>query len=169
MPERPKPSSIMHAPRWAPEDYRQRPRDYDPKIADHIIDMIEQGETLSAICGGDRDLPLPGTFVRWAEDEDELGRKYERAVRIGSIVHNDEILEEGRKGNGLNVHALKLHTERALPGKFGPRAAMAPPPAREDTSAGIDHGAELRRKIEQMADRARQRLVASQAPGANGA
>jgi len=142
--------------RWTDEDYRSRPRDFDPLLADQILERLENGEMLPEICRMSLSLPLPATFLRWLEEDQALADRYARSRRLGNEVNFDEIVAEARSGRPdapTRVAALKHHTERSEPEKYGPRVTNRNVDVPDDRPAGIDHAAEFRRRIEAMAAR----------------
>lgn len=154
-----RPIPTMPKLRWTADDYRQRPREYDPLCADIIIDHVNNGETLSVICLNDRDLPLPGTFLLWTEQEPELAVRYNDALRRGTDLNFGRIAEEATNADGMSsirIAGLKHYTERAYPEKYGPRSIiknLTPKDQENELPGGYDFTAEFRRKIESMAKR----------------
>lgn len=144
-------------PLFTPEDYRSRPRDFDPATAELIIDRVLNGETLLEVCLGDRDMPLPGTFLRWLEDDPTSKNAYEEALLISARVQMDEILSESWNANtfvaGNRMRALQHRVERLNPNRFSPRATIHTPPKEGDDDATVDYGAEVRRKLDAIARR----------------
>jgi len=142
--------------RYTADDYRSRPKDYDPRLADMIVEMTRQGETLPAICA-DGDMPLPGTFLLWCRDEPELEARWVEARKHGTDLHHDEMMEYGLSGAPdapVKVAALKTHVEREWPEKYGTRSLVrVSQPTEQDLAGGIDYSAELRRKLDLMAER----------------
>lgn len=165
---KPKPTTRIHEPRWSDEDYRRRPGpdDYDPDVGRMIVRMIANGETLGAVCGNNRDYPLPGDFLVWCQREPELDALYRAARAIQAEVLLDGIVEDSRTGvwdSSIRVQAGRIHVEKTYPARFGPRAVVPITPSKEQNGDDRepDYTAELRRKIEAMASRA-----AAEAPGA---
>jgi hypothetical protein len=141
---------------WTPEEYRQRPKDFDPALADMIVERVANGETLMTICR-DRDYPLPATFLRWVGQDPTLGEQFAEAQALRSELMMDDILHvaddmDSKRGRN-RLDARKFHAERMLPGKYGPRAYVTNATAKEDAGGGIDWGADVRRKLESMAKR----------------
>lgn len=160
MPTTPKPSHSKKDSRWTPEEYRQKPRDWTPHLEEIVLDRIANGDLLVDICA-DRDLPLPGTFLRWCdEDPSGLGDRYRKALAIGMDVNFDEAVSEAFGSDvfraGLRSRALMQRAERGLPAKYGPRATVIPGKgggSDDDQPAGIDYAAEVRRKLQAISDR----------------
>jgi hypothetical protein len=156
---RPIPQVTIYQPRWAPEDYRQRPKDFDPELTEEIIVKIMNGETLNALCANNRDYPLPGTFLLWLRQEPDYGAKYRRAKEIQTELLVDGILEDGKAGTwdaSTRVRAGQIYAEKTDPGRYGPRATIITT-RDEDAEPVTDHTLELKRKINAMAERAKQR------------
>lgn len=142
--------------RYTPDEYRQRPRDFDPGLADEILQRVENGETLVAACF-ERAMPLPATFLTWVDDDPNLAERYEVALRRGTDVVFDEALEaafdaDTHRGS-LRHKALMTRAERLMPERYGPRAVLKTGPEKDDATSGIDHQAEVRRKLGAMAKR----------------
>jgi hypothetical protein len=153
------PQTTIYQPRWAEEDYRQRPMDFDARIADAIIVRIMNGETLNALCSNNRDYPLPGTFLSWMEQEPEHNLRYRRAKAIQAELLVDGILEDGKSGvwdASTRARAGQIYVEKTDPGRWGQRAVVPVQPP-SDSAPVADHTHELRRKINAMAERAKAR------------
>lgn len=144
------------APRWTPDDYRQRPTEYDPLVAERILRRVENGEMLPAICATDRDMPLPGTFLRWVDLDSDLKKEYNLARQRGTEVNVDEAVVAAQSRNaavgGNESRALMWHAERQWPEKYGPRAFVKTKEG-EVEDGGVDYRAEVRRKIDLLAEK----------------
>lgn len=140
-------------PRYTPDEYRQRPRDYNPGLAQEIIDRIANGQSLTEVCD-DRDMPLPATFLRWCRTDPTLGMEYEQAIRDRADVLVEEMQELASGPDPqrarVEVDARKWTAERLVPAKYGARSYQLQPKPEED-KGGVDYAAELRRKIERLA------------------
>lgn len=151
--------------RWTPEEYRQKPRTYDPRLCDIIIDRLYEGETLTEICE-DRDMPTPGTFKRWCSTEPNLADAVREAEEVGYSVRHDALLSsvmdepDTRRGE-LLLKSLVFTLQTGFPAKYGPRATVNLP-QKEDEGGGIDYSREVRDKIEAMAVNAR---TSAESPG----
>lgn len=155
---RPIPQTSLYQQRWTEDDYRRRPKDFDPEIAQQIIDRVMNGETLNALCNNNRDYPLPGTFLTWLELEPSFAVKYKQAKAIQAEVLMDGILEDGKSGTWdaqTRVRAGQIYAEKTSPEKYGSRAMLIEQKKPEELP--IDPTAELRKKINSMAERARER------------
>lgn len=143
-------------PRWTPDDYRTRPRDYDPALAEIICERISNGEMLPAICTSDRDMPLPGTFLRWCELDPMLNKEYISARRRGAEINLDESViasEMTNLGQAMLVsRVLKEHSQLIDPARYGPRSTLKLAEGGSE-DGGIDYRSEVRRKIEALAAR----------------
>lgn len=141
---------------YQPEEFRQRPREVDFVICDEIIDRIANGETLNQICQGNRDFPLPGTFLRWCEEDPSLAERHEAARRRGADVNFDEALEMAYHPDAQRARilseALFKHVEKTAPEKYSPRSVNKNVDPDKD-KGGYDASAELRRRVEEMAAR----------------
>jgi len=143
---------------------------YDADIADVIIEMVSSGEVLTDVCL-DRDMPLPSTFLRWCREEADLGDRYRDALEIGTEVTFDEAVSAAHDSDtaraSVRWRALMTRAERQMPEKYGPRATIRSTKELEDEAAGIDYGAEVRRRLGAMVERM-QRGAASPDPAAAG-
>lgn len=141
--------------RFDHDDYRSRPRELDHVKFDLICDRISNGETLVEICDADRDMPLPGTFLKWCEEDPSLAEEHDKARRRGADVNFDSSVDAAFDADysrgRVRAEALRYHVERTHPEKYSPRATLNVPEKKEP--AGHDAGAELRRRIEAMAAR----------------
>lgn len=151
--------SIVRKPTRFFEDrsgYRSRPREYEPELADTIIDMVSCGELLSDICL-DRDMPLPSTFLRWCDEDDKLRERYVKAQEYGAEVSFDEAtsvaFDSDVARGSVRWRALMTRAERMMPDKYGPRATLRQTKEVEDAAAGIDYASEVRRRFNAMAER----------------
>lgn len=154
---KPIPQVTIYQPRWAEEDYRQRPKEFDPDIAQAIIERVLNGETLNSLCANNRDYPLPGTFLLWMEQEPEYHLRYRKAKNIQTELLVDGILEDGKAGTwdaGVRVRAGQIYAEKSDPMRYGPKATVYIP-RQEEEAPQVDHTVELRRKIAAMAERAK--------------
>jgi len=144
-------------PRWTPDDYRLRPKEYDPTLAEIIIERIGNGEMLPAICSSDRDMPLPGTFLRWCELDPLLDAEYVSARKRGTEVNLDEMLVATSMTNVgqaiLVARTLKDHIQMTDPSRYGPRSTVKTSPEGGNEDGGIDYRSEVRRKIEALSAR----------------
>ena len=126
---------------------------------------VMNGETLNALVANNRDYPLPGTFLMWLRQEPEYNLRYRRAKEIQTELLVDGILEDGKAGTwdaGVRVRAGQIYAEKTDPGRYGPKAAVWMPPQQEsDSGPVVDHTAELKRKINAMAERAKERAAAA--------
>lgn len=148
------PVMARNFPRWTPDEYRQRPRDFDPGLTQQICDRVANGEALSEICD-DRDMPLPATFLRWLRQDDTLASEYRQALLDRSDVLVEELLvvaglsDSKEAKNQIDVR--KFHAERLNPEKYAARSNVNLRTPNEPDAAGIDYGAQVRRKLAAMA------------------
>lgn len=144
-------------PRWTPDDYRLRPKEYDPTLAEIIIDRIGNGEYLPSICASDRDFPLPGTFLRWCELDPILDADYVAARKRGTEVNLDEmaVASYGKdvKQAILVSRTIKDHIVMTDPLRYGPRSTVKTTGEGDKEDGGIDYRSEVRRKIENLSSR----------------
>ena len=150
------------ASRWTREDYDRRPKEFDPDIAQRILEMLENGEILDFICVQDRDFPLPGTFMRWVDQEPELSIQYAASMRRRSAVIFENAIaaaESGEWDAATRMRAAQHYAERMSPERFGrPSASVASQTpntqAANDQPSSPDYFNELKKRIDAMAARA---------------
>jgi hypothetical protein len=150
------PQVTIYQPRWAEEDYRRRPKDFDPDITLMIIERVMNGETLNALCANNRDYPLPGTFLLWLEQEPDMAARYRRAKTIQTELLVDGMIEDGKAGTwdaGTRVMAGRHYVEKTDPARYGPRATIFTPPPAEPDVTHAEVASAVKVKINQMADR----------------
>jgi hypothetical protein len=68
-----------------------RPKRYDPKMAERILERLANGETATQICR-DPDMPQYSALKRWERDNADFSRRYEIARRQCCEYHTDEII-----------------------------------------------------------------------------
>ncbi len=141
---------------YTPEEFRKRPREFDPALADLIVERVLNGEGLAEICS-DRDYPMAGTFLQWVNRDPDLAQAYTEALKIRADLHVEQMLNVADDYNTQRARnmmdARKFAAEKILPGKYGPRAYTTVTTTEEKDVAGIDYGADVRRKLEAMAER----------------
>lgn len=141
-----------------PEEYRQRPAREGISYAlfRTILMRLENGESLKAICA-DRDMPTRGAFLTWVVEDPEREAEYRRAreFQIHAIVDEMVDIADGPDPQKARVQleARKFLAERVLPRIYGPRSYMTTSEKPDAEPGGVDHTAEVRKKIEGMAAR----------------
>lgn len=139
-------------PPTIPEAYRQRPTAFCPRTADLVLMRLENGESLAKVCE-DIDYPLPGTFLRWVEDDEALRGRYEAARRIRSHVLVDKMIDAGEMADAqrgrLRMDAYRTVAEKTAPDIYGRGRGDTPPGS--DGRPLVDHVSELRQQIEKIA------------------
>ena len=106
---------------------------YDPVIAQEILELLADGQTLLAICKDER-FPTDATVRRWALDLDHIfSSQYTRAREIGYHNMADEIVEIGNEVHEssdavararLRVETRKWLLSKALPKIYGDKLAL---------------------------------------------
>lgn len=158
---------LTGASRWAPAEYKQRPRELDLLKADEIVMRLENGEMLPDICDS-RDMPMPGTFRRWCAEEPELEKRYQAARRIAADLSVDAAVAESFRTSDARLakvrsDALFRHAEKSLPERYGNRLpGRDSKPDAEEPGAGVDYQALLLRKLEDVASRQTERARAAE-------
>ena len=155
--------------RYTSQDYRDRPREPDPETVDYILERVANGEALDEIVEPDRDLPLPGTFLRWLREDPTLEERYRVAMHSNYDIAHHRILPAAYSDERyaqLQVNALKMYIEMGAPQKYGPRSVVKTLGPDDEDVAGVDYAADIRREIETMARNmeARARAAADSQP-----
>lgn len=71
---------------------------YSPKLADLVIQAIEEGSTLTAALG-QKGMPQLSTILRWCDKVPEFNERLERARRALSITLHDSVIEIAKTAN----------------------------------------------------------------------
>jgi len=83
-----------------------RPTIRTEAMVDEIIRRLAEGEFLAAICR-DEGMPHPSTFRRWADEDDELSRRFARAREDGEEAILAETLAIADDASGDFVPSKK--------------------------------------------------------------
>lgn len=144
-------------PLWRDANARQRPKEVDYQLCDRIFEAVANGADLVSLCTYDRDLPLPGTFLRWVQRDPTLAQEWQEALTIRTTVGVEEMLLVAEDSNPhrarVRFDARRFHAERLMPQRYGPRAYLHNGDKPENDAP--DYGSEIRRKLDQMAQRHR--------------
>src|SRR5437764_15196165 len=95
--------------------------EFDPALADEILERSADGDSLASICGEQR-MPDERSVRRWARNHGDFGAKYAVARRLGYEKRADELLEIADDSsavwidtddrlkplNGAHVHRARL-------------------------------------------------------------
>jgi hypothetical protein len=138
---------------YTPEEYRQKPREFNPLLAERVIVRIANGESLNDICQ-EREMPLPSVFLGWVEMDEELRKAYDKARvhRTQLLVDSMISVSRGPDDKKARTHneVAKFHAEKLIPEIYGTGQDRR---RQENEIARPDSRAELRRRIEEMAAR----------------
>lgn len=141
-------------PRWTPSDFRDRPRDYAPRVAQEMCDQLANGMLLPQVCELSLEYPLPATFLMWVEQNPELAQLYSQAVRLRTDIMLDEAVLASQlpdpTSGSVRSRTLLDHVKLSNPDKYGGGQK-----ARPDDVQRPDYGSEVRRRIESMAKKIR--------------
>src|SRR5947209_5175497 len=66
--------------------------EYDPVLADEILERLADGDSLASICC-DEEMPDERSVRRWARNHGDFGAKYAVARRLGYEKRADKLLE----------------------------------------------------------------------------
>lgn len=110
-----------------------RPSKYSREVADQILELIRQGQSLASICKPDN-MPAASTFRLWvADDVDDLSARSARAYSIGYDAIADQCVEiadqapdihpiTGAKDSAsVQDKRLRIDTRLRLLGKWAPK------------------------------------------------
>lgn len=94
-----------------------------------ILDRLESGEALTAICKDD-DLPSAPTFLRWCDKEPELAEQYARATQLGYDARAEQAVEDAKNAKDAALGRLAFDADRwwlgkRAPKKYGDRLQLA--------------------------------------------
>jgi hypothetical protein len=107
------------------------PREYDPAIADQILDAVAAGQTITSICSKDG-FPNRHTFHGWCRHDAELREKYRVAIELRGASAVDDLMEVNalvRAGKlppqeaGIISSNLKWQAAREYPQRYGDKIA----------------------------------------------
>lgn len=131
-----KPNSARTKPNSASNAAKKptgRPSTYNREVADKILELIKQGQSLTSICKPD-DMPAISTFRTWvADDVDGLSARSARAYEVGYDAIADQCVEiadeepeihplTGAKDSASVQHKrLRIDTRLRLLGKWAPK------------------------------------------------
>lgn len=132
-----------------------RPSNYAPEIVEAICERLEKGEALAAIC---RDDAMPGlrTFLRWADEKEEVGTAYSLALRARAEFFEAEhtrIADTAKDRDTaaaarVQLAALEWRMSKLAPKRYGDRLDL-----------NVDHSFDLSAVL----DKGRQRVLEANA------
>ena len=128
-----------------------RPSIHTPDIVETICARLEAGEALAVIC---REDAMPGlrTFLRWADEKEEVGTAYSLALRARAEFFEAEHtrIAETAKGRDsaaaarVQLAALEWRMSKLAPKRYGERLDL-----------NVDHSFDLSAVL----DKGRQRVL----------
>lgn len=103
-----------------------RPSKYSDGILDAICNRISDGETLAAICA-DPKMPTARTFLRWADENDEVAAEYSRALKVRSewaLAEHERIRltakdKDSASAARVQLSALEWQMSKMHPKRYG--------------------------------------------------
>lgn len=116
-----------------------RPRTYDPKLADIIIEHVAAGGSVRRICDERDDLPSASTFHRWVvTQEGDIAERYRIAREVQARTMADDLIaiaddrtrdtgEDGRiavQRDKLKLHARQWILGRVLAREYGDKGQI---------------------------------------------
>lgn len=132
-----------------------RPSIYTPELVETICSRLEQGEALAVVC---RDEMMPGlrTFLRWADEKEEVGTAYTLALRARAEFFEAEhsrIAETAKDKDSaaaarVQLAALEWRMSKLAPKRYGDRLDL-----------NVDHSFDLSAVL----DKGRQRVLEANA------
>lgn len=110
---------------------RGRPaRDYDPKVADRILEQIIAGKSLRRICAA-KHMPGTTTVMKWLRETPEFQQRYARAREEQAEGYADELVDLARKATADNAHAIRVRADiikwvcsKLKPQRYGDRLGV---------------------------------------------
>ena len=128
-----------------------RPSNYTPEIVEAICARLERGDALAAAC---RDEAMPGlrTFLRWADEKEEVATAYTLALRARAEFFEAEhtrIAETAKDRDTaaaarVQLAALEWRMSKLAPQRYGDRLDL-----------NVDHSFDLSAVL----DKGRQRVL----------
>lgn len=101
-----------------------RPSTYTPEIAQHILDELSEGKTLTSICAAEGMPTRKCVVTNWCESYPEFGVAYARARQVGYEALADQLRDIAntpkpgkktvRKPTGNEIHAGDMIEHRKL-------------------------------------------------------
>jgi hypothetical protein len=73
--------------------------EFDPVLADEVLERLADGDSLASICG-EQGMPNERSVRRWARNRGDFGAKYAAARRLGYEKRADEMLEIADDSSG---------------------------------------------------------------------
>lgn len=139
-------------PRYSQEEYRTRPKEYDPDVADAILERLSNGDLLPVVCDN-IDMPMPGTFLKWVDEDPILAEQYAKARRRGSEILVDEMVAvtlDNKEASllGIRSRALENHAKMTDPARYGNRSNVAA--TKDEAENTVDYRSEVRRKLDDL-------------------
>lgn len=132
-----------------------RPSIFTPELVEAICSRLEQGEALALVC---RDEVMPGlrTFLRWADEKEEVGTAYTLALRARAEFFEAEhtrIAETAQDKDSaaaarVQLAALEWRMSKLAPKRYGDRLDL-----------NVDHSFDLSAVL----DKGRQRVLEANA------
>lgn len=84
---------------------------YSPKLADLVIQAIEEGSTLTAALA-QKGMPQLSTILRWCDKVPEFHERLERARRALSITLHDSVIQIAKDANASVMGKAELESKK---------------------------------------------------------
>lgn len=97
--------------------YRQITEEEAEQVISDLIERLEQGDDMDAICS-DKRMPDVSTFWRWSKGDDELANRIVRAREIGYYVRADKAVKAAKEAVDASLGRLAFDAERWRLGKL---------------------------------------------------
>jgi hypothetical protein len=97
--------------------YRQITDDFAEDVIEELIERLEKGDDMAAICSDPR-MPSVSTFWRWSKEDDDLGKRIVRAREIGYYYRADLAVKAAKEAKDAGKGRLAFDAERWRLGKL---------------------------------------------------
>lgn len=128
-----------------------RPSLHCPEVVETICERLGKGQSLAAICRA-ADMPSVRTFLKWADEKDDVAAEYTRALAARGewfAAEHDRIRKTANDRDSaaaarVQLTALEWQMSKMAPKRYGDRLDV-------NVDASLDLGA--------LIDRGRQRVI----------
>lgn len=99
-----------------------RPSKYTEQLAGEICRLVEDGESVRAVCRRD-DMPSQSMVYRWLDEHEAFREQYARAVDLRAEGKFEEAWEIADRATAENVQVarLQIDTIKWMTGKLAPK------------------------------------------------
>jgi len=123
-----------------------RPSTYSPNLVEGIFERLAKGQSLAAVCRA-AGMPSVRTFLRWADEMDDVATEYARALAARGewfAAEHDRIRKTAKDRDSasaarVQLAALEWQMSKMAPKRYGDRLDVSVD-ATFDLGAIIDRG-----------------------------